>query len=349
MKYLHLYLMGAMLVLFSSCEKKDFNVNTDKKEEVTVVYGLLNPDVRQQYIKIYKGFLTEGNVYDAVKDPGYYSYADSIDVYVEEYNGQKLIRSIAFDTTTSVPKDSGLFAYPGQILYTAQIKLNKNYRYVLNVKNRYSQKIITAETDIVGDVFVTYPPLNASKEISFPETDLHVKYKNRDGNHPACYEAYYLYYYTEVMKDGSSVQQPPIIWYVGKDFYSNPKMSIPYKGEIFYRKIAEKINLTDSRNVKSRHTDSIVLYLYKGGDDLYKYISASTVGTGLNQERMRYTNIHSYATAADRAENREDKLSMGIFSSKGIMRVTFRDLAIVSRDSLFQGRFTKRLKFTDVY
>lgn len=349
MKILNVFFTAVMLCLLLACEKKDFSVNSDKKEEVTIVYGLLNPDVRQQYIKIYKGFLTEGNVYEAVKDPSNYSYADSIDVAIEEYNGQKLLRCIAFDTTTSLPKDSGLFAYPGQIVYTAQIKLNKNYRYVLNIKNRYSQKIITAETDIVGDVFVTYPPLNMSKEISFPENDLRLKYKQREGVNPSCYEAYYFYYYTEVMADGSSIQQEPVVWYIGKDFSATPRMTIPYKGETFYQKIAEKIALTDSKDVKSRHTDSIVLYLYKGGENLYKYISASTVGTGLNQERLRYTNIHSYATPADRAANREDHLATGIFSSKGIMRVTFRDLAIVSRDSLFKGRFTGHLKFTDVY
>ena len=347
MKILNLFLGIAAIGLFSACEKKDFSVNSDKKEEVTVVYGLLNPDVRQQYIKVYKGFLTEGSAYEAAKDPGFYSYADSIDVCVEEYNGQKLIRSIAFDTTTSIPKDSGLFAYPGQILYTAQVKLNRNYRYVLIVKNKYSQKVITSETNIVGDVYVTYPPLNLSKEISFPESDLRLKYKHKEGVEPSCYEAYYFYYYTEVMADGSSVQREPVVWYVGEDFSATPRMTIPYHGETFYQKIAEKI--TDSRDVKSRHTDSIVLYLYKGGEDLYKYISANTAGTGLNQERLHYTNIRSYATPADYAEKREDHLSTGIFSSKGIMRVTFRDLAIVSRDSLFQGRFTGHLKFTDVY
>lgn len=349
MKIMDLFLTVAVLLLFSACEKKDFSLSSDKKEEVTIVYGLLNPDANLQYIKIYKGFLTDGNVYDAVKDARYYAYADSIEVYVEEYNGQKLVRILAFDTTTRVLKDSGLFAYPGQILYTAQFKINKNYRYVLNVKNKFSQKVITAETDIVGDVYVTYPPLNMSKEISFPESDLRIKYKNREGVYPSCYEAYYYFYYSEVMADSSTIQREPVIWYVGKDFSATPRMNIPYNGETFYRKIAEKISLTDSRNVLSRHTDSIVLYLYKGGNDLYKYISSNTVGTGLNQEKKLYTNLHSYTTAADRADDKEDKLCAGIFSSRGIMRVTFRDLAIVSRDSLFQGRHTGHLKFTDVY
>lgn len=349
MKIPHLFLTSILLFLFSACEKKDFSVNSDKTEEVTIVYGLLNPNVEHQYIKVYKGFLTEGNIYEEIKDGRNYSYADSIKVFVEEYNGRKLIRSIAFDTTTSVPKDSGMFAYPGQILYTAKVKLNKDYRYVLNIRNKYSQKIITAETGIVGDVYVTYPPINASKEISFPDNDLRIKYKFKEGTAPACYEAYYYYYYTEVMADGSSIQREPIVWYLGKDYSESPRMNIPYKGENFYRKIAERVSLTDSKEVKSRHTDSIVLYLYKGGSDLYKYISANTVGTGLNQERLHYTNIHSYATPSEHAEKREDHLSLGIFSSRGIMRVTFRDLAILSRDSLIQGRFTGHLKFTDVY
>ncbi len=49
------------------------------------------------------------------------------------------------------------------------------------------------------------------------------------------------------------------------------------------------------------------------------------------------------------AAGRENRNGIGIFSSKGITRYVFRDLSIVSRDSLFYGRHTKHLKFTDIY
>ena len=336
-----------LLMSLPACEKKDFSVNSPKREEVTIVYGLLDPDAKEHYIKIYKGFLTEGNAYEAARNPRNYSYADSISVRIEEYDGEKLLRTIPFDTTTSIPKDSGLFAYPEQCLYKATAKLNPNHRYRLLIENRHTHKITIAETRLVGDIYITYPALNYSREVSFPENDLQIKYKNKSGVSPACYEAVFTYYYTEELESGGKRQGKPVVWYVGKDFNNQPKMSIPYFGETFFRRIADGIPRNDS--VKSRHTDSIVLTIYKGGADLLKYIQASSVGTGINQEKAGYTNLHSYASPENMASGIEDKNCIGIFSTKGTSRNVFRDLSITSRDSLFYGRYTKHLKFTDVY
>ena len=340
-------LAGLLCLVFLSCEKKDFSVNSPKNEEVTVVYGLLDPDAGTHYIKIYKGFLTEGSAYDAAKDPSRYSYGDSIDVRIDEYNGSKLVRSIRFDTTTAIPKDSGLFSYPIQCLYCAKARLKPEYRYLLHIENRYSHKIIEAETQLVGDIYITYPVLNLAREISFPESDLRIKYKNKSGVPPACYEASITYHYTETLNNGNTRRGEPVVWYVGKDFYNTPRMSIPFQGETFFRKIAEGVK--DDPEVKSRHTDSIVLNLYKGADDLFKYIQASTIGTGINQEKIGYTNIRSYASPEAFAEGKSDDNGLGIFSSKGVTHAIFRDLSISSRDSLFYGRHTKHLKFTDIY
>ncbi|MBO4774461.1 MAG: hypothetical protein J5516_06765 [Bacteroidales bacterium] len=342
-------LLYTMLIclLFASCEKRDFSVNSPKREEVTIVYGLLDPDASDHYIKIYKGFLTEGSAYEAAKDPHYYCYADSIEVWMEEYNGEKLVRTISFDTTTAIPKDSGLFSYPEQCLYRATAKLNLNYSYRLHIRNRYTNKIVIAETPLVGDIYITYPILNSSREITFPESDLQVKYKNKSGVSPACYEAIFTYHYTEKLKDGTQRQGKPVEWNIGNDFNNQPKMAIPYNGETFYWKVAQGIK--NDPAVVSRHTDSIVLTMYKGGIDLLKYIQASTVGTGMNQEKIGYTNLHSYASEADWKAGKEDGNGIGIFSSKGVKRAVFRDLSIVSRDSLFYGRHTGHLKFTDIY
>ncbi|MBO4282229.1 MAG: hypothetical protein J5873_03445 [Bacteroidales bacterium] len=340
--------IGSLLLclLFAACEQKDFSVNSPKKQEVTIVYGLLDPNARQHYLKIYKGFLTEGSAYEAAKDPHHYSYGDSLEVFMEEYSDSRFLRRIDFDTTTAIAKDSGLFAYPEQLLYTAQAKLRPECRYVLWIKNKYSGKICTAETQLVGDIYVTYPILNLSEEISFPEADLRIKYNYRSGTNAACFEAIYNYYYTEELADGGK-RQRKTEWLVGKDYATTPRMSIPYQGVTFYQKVAQSIQ--DDPAVTKRHTDSIVLHIYKGGEDLYKYMQASSVGTGINQERMLYTNLHSYASAADYAEGKEDQNCIGVFSSKSVHSLTFRDLAILSRDSLFKGRFTGHLKFTDNY
>ena len=93
--------------------------------------------------------MTEGNAYDVVKDIHKYSFIDSIDVYLIEYNVQgDSIRTILFDTTTSIPKDSGLFGYPMQILYKAHAVLNIENTYKLIVFNPYTKDRVETKEPI---------------------------------------------------------------------------------------------------------------------------------------------------------------------------------------------------------
>ncbi len=344
-----LYLLAATLLY--ACEKQPFSVNTRNREDVTILYGLLNPADTLHYIKVYKGFLTEGNAYEAAKDLHNYSYIDSIDVYMEEYQGDAYIRTINFDTTTAIPKDSGTFAYPLQVLYSAPANLQQDCRYVLYVKNKYSPKIVRSETSIVGSLFMTRPAITLSKEINILEQQQLIRF--RAANSIYYCEVLMHYHYTESMKDGSN-RHGVVSWKVGGIHgQANPnstimqELTVSYQGYQFFQKIGSGI--TDDPEVRSRHTDSIVIQIYKTGEEMYKYLLASSASTGLNQERLTYTNIYSYASPSDMAAGKSDGLALGLFSTSGSDRFTFRDLGTISRDSLFHGRFTKHLKFTDIY
>jgi hypothetical protein len=114
-------------------------------------------------------------------------------------------------------------------------------------------------------------------------------------------------------------------------------------GADFFSRIASEVK-EDSR-VKSRHTDSIVLEVHSAARDWGLYLQANVPTSGINQERLHYSNITSYNT-----ETGDKKYAMGIFSSRGYSTKMYRDLSTPgSRDSLFNGRYTKHLKFTDLY
>lgn len=340
-----------LLSVLLSCEKKPFSIHTQNKEDITIVYGLLDPQENTHHIKIYKGFLTGGNAYEAAKDIHNYSYIDSIDVYMEEYNGDQLVRTIPFDTTTSIPKDSGTFAYPLQVLYQCQATLNPKYHYALYIKNKYSPKIVKCETDMVGSIHLINPILTASRLISIGEKQQIIRYK-ADANIYYC-EVSLHYYYTEKLADGTNRCGNPVHWKVGStqgastSGNSMQDLSVSYQGYLFFQKLGSEIE--DDPNVTSRHTDSIVIQIHKAGEDMYKYILASSASTGLNQDRLTYTNIRSYASEPDLLAGRTDNLALGLFSSLSDDRFTFRDFGKMSRDSLFYGRFTKHLHFTDIY
>ena len=118
-------LLLVLSVLFIACET-DFEVNANWKE-VTVVYGLLDQSNTQQYIKINKAYLGEGNALQMA------SIADSVNynpnnlevkiIKVKEGSFGSITRldSIYLDTTLVI-KDDGLFSTNENIIYVTAIE-----------------------------------------------------------------------------------------------------------------------------------------------------------------------------------------------------------------------------------
>ena len=126
---------------------------------------------------------------------------------MEEYNGNQLIQTIYFDTTTNIPKDSGIFAYPLQVLYTCHAKLNRDYTYKLIVRNLYTQKTTIATSEMVGTVGVKYP-------VYYPGKINHITLLPRkqqiELQKKTCLSRAYHFYYTEVNYKGERRQQNPL-------------------------------------------------------------------------------------------------------------------------------------------
>ncbi|HIK62595.1 MAG TPA: hypothetical protein EYG01_01145, partial [Flavobacteriales bacterium] len=120
MKNLTIFLLVFSMV-FMACET-DFEVNTSWKE-VTIVYGPLDQSEAQQYIKINKAFLGEGNALQmaSVADSSNYNPEDlEVIIYkVKEgaFGAYDTIGFVTLDTTTSIIKDDGLFSTEKNIIY----------------------------------------------------------------------------------------------------------------------------------------------------------------------------------------------------------------------------------------
>jgi hypothetical protein len=316
-------------------------------ETFTIIYGLLNASEQSQYVKVFKSFITEGNAYDVVKDINQYSYIDTIEVYLNEYSANNtLLRKIPLDTTTAIPKDSGVFLYPTQILYTTNTALNKDCTYEIVVFNPYTNNVTKTKLPfaLAGNVRITRPV--GPDDISITDRDVHFVFHT--GKNITMYQLIVKYYYTEDLIDNTSRQPSPVVWTLGT-VEDNTAMEGIEKGYLasganFFRRIAESIH--DDANVRSRHTDSIVLEVHSAAKDWGLYLKSNIPSTGINQDKLHYSNIESY-----NVETKEEKYAMGIVSSRGVTTKRYRDLMIIdgSRDSLFHGRFTRHLKFTDIY
>lgn len=342
----YLFFISFLVLCFCKC-KPEFSTNADS-EPFPVVYGLLNVLDGVHYVKIYKSFLVDGNAYDAVKDIDKYSYKDSIDVYLNEYNdtNKPPIRKIKMNTATSIPKDSGLFLYPLQILYTANAILNVNYRYEIEIINPYTKTIARVKEPIAMARAVT---IGKPSGTELTITDRSISFEFYSGEGINRYQLLLKFYYTEDLNVGTSRQPNPIVWEIGSlvDLSGSAgvekSITVP-SGSIFFQKISENIQNNDG--VKRRHTDSIVLEVHSAGKDWGLYIQSNLPSSGINQDRLHYSNIIAY-----NMETNEPKYATGVFSSRSVTSKKYKDLVLVngSRDSLFNGRFTGHLLFTDNY
>ena len=329
------------LFLLAACER-DFSVNADY-EDFPIVFGLMEGSEDVHYVKVYKSFVTEHNAYDAAKDIHLYSYIDSVEVYMEERDAKDtLIRTILFDTTTEIPKYPGVFAFPTQILYKTNAKLDINYKYQLFVYNRFTKKMAYSQPiPLVGDVTIKRPA-PAATLITITEGQFTIEYISAKNAH--LHEFELTFYYSEIMKDHSVRQGKPVVWNMGKQpVQANSIGIVSYivpRGGMFFQRIGSEV--ADDENVVSRHTDSIVLSIFSAGRDWYLYLLANRPSSGINQNRLDYTNISAY-----NKENNEEKYALGVFSSRELTSKMFPNF--YSSDSLLYGRYTKHLKFTNIY
>ena len=337
------FLLG--LYFSTSCEK-DFHVNADS-EPFPIVYGLLDINDSIHYVKVYKSYLVDGNAYDVVKDIDKYSYIDSIDVYLVEYNARgESIRTIKYDTTTNIPKDSGLFGYPTQIIYEAHATLNIDYSYKLVVSNKYTKNIAETKEPIA---LASHPSIRepvSQTTIAIPERSKEFKFWT--GRNTTKYFLQIKYFYTEDYFDGTSRQPEPIIWILGNvpDYSAvvgQEKSILIGAGADFFRRLSSEIK--EDPNVRIRHTDSLIYEIHAAAKDWDLYLRANIPSTGINQDKLTYSNMIGY-----NAETKEEQYIMGFFSSRTMAFKQYRDLNYPgTRDSLFHGRYTKNLKFTDNY
>ncbi len=340
------YFLMIFLLLLVACEK-DFSVNSENAEPFPIIYALLNPSDNVHYVKVFKSFLVEGSAYDVVNDVDKYSYIDSIDVYLKEYdeNGND-VRIIEFYSTTEIPKDSGMFGYPTQIIYKADAALDINHTYQLFVYNPYTKNMACNEKPVA---LAGKPRISESltkTTIAIPENSMNMKFFT--GVNTTKYMLRIWFYYSEDLIDNTSRQPNPILWTLGTVSDNSATANIEKNltissGSDFFRRIASEVK--EDPNVYRRRTDFLVYEIYSAAIDWDLYVQSTFPSTGLNQNKLYYSNLKAYNT-----ETGEEKHVMGFVSSRAILMRQYGDLAYpATRDSLMHGRFTKHLKFTDSY
>ena len=288
MKYFFLSIL--ILLSISSCET-DFDVNANW-EDVTIVYGLIDPNEEIQLVKINKAYLGEGDAIEMASISDSTNYNPS-DIRVTLYR----IKEISFnqyDTLSSVilndtilEKDDGLFSIDNNIIYTfskPESFYNTNSIYSLEVINLSSGHMVTSKTEIINNF--SFESLNSSFQWGLYNEELDsLMFRTKTiewtkSNNGEIYQLDVLINYIENNDTISLIWSQPLIE------YSSGNMTTKIKGNLFFDFLSS--NLSNNTTKQFLNLDLIMTV---GTDDLKTYINVNKPFSGIVQERPAFSNI----------------------------------------------------------
>jgi len=328
----------AAALLLSRCEPVDL---TADYKDITISYGILDVKDNIHYFKIYRGYITDGNAYEAAGDwDNIYYPVDSIDVRFEEYENGNLLRSTVLDTTTVIPKNEGDFHNPKQLLYYSDWELDPERVYRLVITRHTSGDEIYAETMMVGSFSVRRPMVSWNMVSRNP-----YKIMFSSAQNAAMYDIYLTFYYIEVDNVTRAVQHKQISRRLNGDYIrATTGADVAFTGftpETFFSSIIQAIETNDH---VTRYIDSIEgqpyrclrLTVWAADDNYLTYREVSTPGSSIVQNRMEYTNFIS-----------EDESAYGLLASRSyaVADLSFDNSTGHNEDTLVKSARTERLNF----
>ena len=287
------YLFFLFIILFSSCET-DFDVNA-QWEDVTIVYGLIDPNIEDQLIKINKAFLGQGDALQmaSIADSSNYNPSD-LHVKIhrirqQAFNQYDTLSSVTLNDTI-LDKDDGLFSTDNNIIYTFKKPssfYNTNSLYALEIINLISGHKVTSQTEIINTF--SFESLNPSFEWGLYNGDLpdSLKFRTKNiewqpSNNGVIYQLDIVINYIE---NNDTINLP---WSQPLVEYTSGNMSLKIKGDQFFQFLTT--NLTNNTPKQFLNLD---LVMTVGSDDLKTYINVNKPFSGIVQERPVFSNINN--------------------------------------------------------
>ncbi len=337
-----LFAIIAFAAIFNSCST-DFDL-TAKYKEVMVVYGLLNIQDTEHYIRIEKAFLDESTSALLIsQNPDSIYYEPGLEVIIRQLNssggedGVLYLERVNGDTL-GMPKDSGIFANSPNILYRFKTpdSLKEDHSYQLEINNPATGKSVRSQTPLVNDFQFLFPSSTTPWNPASP-TPLTVQW--RSAKNGKVYDLIVRFHYEEWDKVTPNIRDPKFIDLVlarnieAPNLEGGSNIQLPLSGEAFYLAVKSKIpvNPLVNREVVFPTFDFLVNV---GGEELYNYIRVNQSQLGITSQSAvtTYTNIEN---------------GLGIFSSRYFKVQSGIDMHPNGIDTLACGHITLGLGFLD--
>lgn len=286
------------LALAYSCDN-DFDILAEY-EDVTIVYGLLNPD-SVTYLRINKAFLGNESalIMAKVEDSSIYRDVEvNLEGWIYTNNDSTLVETIVLDTVTLNNKDTGIFYNPYQLVYFTNEPLNEDYTYKLNARIG-ADKIVKAQTSLIPDFTINRPIavfeyvkfLNNDDILNFVEWITPENGKRFDVNIRFTYkeksidqDTFYRYF------------DWPVGTLITSDTEGNEEVQLGYKPANFYNFCERYIPYDDpaKENAVSFRQPFIVDFTISVADEAFNtYMEVNNVQGGISQIKPEYSNIEN--------------------------------------------------------
>ncbi|MEM9023730.1 MAG: hypothetical protein AAGB22_08305 [Bacteroidota bacterium] len=285
-----------------SCET-DVEINAPR-EDVTVVYGLLDQNEAFHYVKINRAFQVESNALEAaqIRDSSEYD-PSTVTALVQalDASGDVVVTYTLRDTVLS-NKEEGTFFSPDQTLYyfvEPNLNPERSYRLDITIGQGENAKKVTAETPIINSFsfssFILSPiPFSLYSGGQFQD-EANVAWTR--GTDAKRYELKAVYRYRDILTDGSETVHS-VEWVLGTETVTNPTsggsaLDVEFNTEDFYRLLSNRVPAFQETPNLARRVPSpcITFRVDAAGDDLNTFIEVNEPATSIVQERPEFTNV----------------------------------------------------------
>ncbi len=277
----------------SACDN-EVDINADWKETM-ILYGLLDANQSEQYIKVNKAFLNEAGSALMIAKNSDSLYLESVTVkIIRSKTGEEYILT----RVNEISKDSGIFANDVNYLYKMTDPVYENEMYELVVESGKTGQIAKAVTYTLGKTKIEAPFRTSNPIFSLGANYIFISYVPAINSY-----AYDIKMLVEVQefnrKDTSLLETKNLRWNVITNYRmpqvgaGAPMPTVIHQIErtAFYQFLSTY--LTDTSDNIVRRIKSVGMQYYGGNQTLVDYISVNEPAIGIVQKQAEYSNVQN--------------------------------------------------------
>lgn len=273
---------------FISCST-DVDIYAEYKD-ISIVYGMIEPESDTTWIKVTKAFLGPGNALLIAQNPDSSQYSPLPEVILKATKNGVAQPDIVLDTITINNKLAGdsIFYFPQQTLFYTTRPIDPVSVYTLVIEKENGQTV-QATTPVVQNFNITAP----TNRINFQATTTsQIRWVSAVNGKR--YETTLRFHYQELHPGNPDTLNKIMTWILdmkkSTSTAGGETLEVIYTGEEFYQRLENQ--LENIFNVK-RWAGPVDIIVSCGADELSTYIDVNTPTSSIIQQLPEYTNIEN--------------------------------------------------------